>query len=73
MADTITAKFRCPKCNGRIVWEEDAADTDNARCEGCGEEIVDVGALKKRAMAEAQKHATDVVRSAFKGSGFKLN
>ena len=72
MTDTITATFRCPKCNGRIVWDEDAADTDNARCEGCDEEIENVGAIKKRGMDEMKKHATDMVKNALKGSGFKF-
>lgn len=71
MSDQITIKFSCPVCGSRIVWDENAADTDRARCEGCSEEMPTVGEIKGRALKEARAAAQKMVRDALKGSGFR--
>lgn len=49
MADSIQVQFRCPDCNTRISWPDDAVESTKIVCQKCGTEFGTYGDLCNRA------------------------
>ncbi|WP_069269103.1 ECs_2282 family putative zinc-binding protein [Paraburkholderia nodosa] len=64
--DQISVSFKCKKCGTQLSWPDDAADSFEVSCAGCGASAGTYGELRSTAMKEAKQHIEKAFADAFK-------
>lgn len=64
--DQISVSFKCRKCGTQLSWPDDAADSLEISCAGCGESAGTFGDFRMAAVEKAKEHIEQAFRDAFK-------
>jgi hypothetical protein len=64
--DHISISFACKNCGTKLSWPEDAADSLEIACSGCGAKAGTYGELKKTAVDAAKEKVNAMLDEALR-------
>lgn len=64
--DHISISFECKQCGSNLSWPDDAADSMEIACAGCGAPAGTYGELREAAISAAKDKVEAMLKGAFK-------